>query len=191
MAGRLGDQLEKWGEEHIRGTLTVNSGALHEDGDMHVDNATTGKRIYEMKSSVVNNGVTINRVHARMLLQRAVKLGREPVFIYKNAKGRIVAITPLRIVENKFAYLHNQTIEMKKLQAVLRQIPRSVLKGDNIRVNEKELDLVMDLDLNCLIVQTRCGIPWVVIDAMTWLELSGDKRSFKKVADVLREDKDV
>jgi len=188
MTGRSGDQLEQWGVENIRGTLTSNSGAVHEDADMLVDNDLTGRRVYEMKSSVVNKGITINRVPALMLLQRGVKLGREPVFIYKNAKGIIVAITPLRIVENKFGYQINQTEEMRKLHFTLQHIPRRILKGNNIRVNEEELQLVMELDLNCMIVQTKNDIPWVIMDAMTWLELSGDKRAVKNLANKLTEE---
>ena len=181
MAGRSGDQLEQWGIENIKGTLTSNSGAVHEDADMLVDNGITGRRIYEMKSSIVNKGITINRVHALMLLQRAVKLGREPVFIYKNATGRIVAITPLRIVENKFDYQYNKTDKMRKLSFTLQNIPRRVLKGNNIRASEEELELVMELDLNCMIVETKNGIPWVIMDAITWLELSNDKRAVEKL----------
>lgn len=186
MGGRKGDQLEQWGLEHIDGRPTNNSGAVNEDGDLLVDNHTTGKRVYEMKSSVVNHGVTINKVHARQLLQRAVKLSREPVFIYKNADGRIVAITPLRVVENKWGYPHTRTEELKRMRGALQSMPLVVQrKGHNIRLTDKQLRLVMDTVGVC-VVETK-SIPWVVMDVQLWLELSMDGHNFQKMAKQIKE----
>jgi len=173
---RKGQQLEDWGEEVIDGTPTVNSGAKYEDADMKVGGV--GGRLYEFKSSAGTGGISIRRDHVRLLLERAIKLTRDPVFIFRNNKNMTIALVPFVIFNKRMKQFDEHGYYPENVQALqhaFQTLPQIQSKGDNIRIPEKDLKDAMELN-GVMIYRQKNGIPWVVMEAMTWLEFIGDKK---------------
>jgi len=180
---RKGQQLEDWAAENIKGTPTVNSGATFEDADMKVGGV--GGRLYEFKSSEDNMGLSINRVAARTLLQRAIKLNREPVFIYQNAAHKRFALMPLKILQaalGKWKAVEYYPTPVQAVMQAMQQAPLIQSKGDNIRIKDWELKGAMEHN-GFLLFQTKNTIVWAVLEADAWLDVGDDKKNPEKSSD--------
>ena len=172
---RKGEQLERWAREHIRGEATVNSGAVHEDADMKVDGV--GGRVYEFKSSVTTKGLSINRMAIMTLLQRSLKLNREPVFVYQNANGDKFAAVPLKVLSNAVEKWDAHGFMPDEISAVKHAIsmaPMIKSKGNNMRIPERDLKDAIE-NAGVLMFQTKNTIMWVILEVNTWLVIAGDK----------------
>ena len=180
---RKGIQLERWAEENMRGDPTVNSGATFEDADMKVDGV--GGRVYEFKSSEENHGLSIDRVAILRLLQRAIKLNRQPVFIYQNADHLRFAMTPLKIVASAVGRWDDVNYQSETVMAVkhaFSHCPSIKAKGNNVRVSAESL--ASGIAHNGLMMYvTKNGIQWVIMEADAWLEIAGDRKIKEKKND--------
>lgn len=173
---RKGEQLERWARENIRGVSTKNSGATYEDADMKVDGV--GGRLYEFKSSETTAGISINRVDVRTLLERAIKLNREPVFIFQNSKHERYALTPMKILHAAIDRWDAVGFNPQSVQAIkiaMSTAPMIDAKGNNIRIKDWELTGAIDKN-GFLIYRTKNSIPWAIIEVDTWLSIVGDKK---------------
>jgi len=170
----MGEQLERWAREVMRGDPTVNSGATYEDADMKVDGV--GGRVYEFKSSKVNDGLSLRRDHVMVLLQRGIKLNRQPVFIYQNKSGFKLAVVPLKVLSEtigKWDEHHYTSEEVNAVKHAYSTAPRINAKGNNIRISEEDLKTAMALN-GLMIYQTKNTVAWVIMEAMPWLKIAGD-----------------
>lgn len=181
---RKGQHLEDWAEEVINGTPTNNSGATNEDADMKVGGV--GGRLYEFKSSETTGGLSINRVAVLTLLQRAVKLNRDPVFIYRNKHGVNLAVVPYVVFDKRMRQFtdHNYAPEaVKFLQQAFQTLPIINAKGNNIRIKEEELTKVMEIN-GVMAFKNKTRIPWIILPAEIWLEFIGDNKPSLEDEDV-------
>lgn len=173
---RKGRQLEGWGEEMIRGTPTKNSGATHEDADMKVDGV--GGRLYEFKSSEGTGGISIRRDHAITLLQRGMKLSRDPVFIFQNKHKKVFALMPFPVLDKRMKEFDAHQYQPDYVLAIkhaFQTLPIINAKGNNIRIKEDELELAME-HVGMMGYRTKNTITWIVMEATAWLKFAGDEK---------------
>lgn len=173
---RKGEQLEEWAREHIRGDSTVNSGATFNDADMKVDGV--GGRLYEFKSSEEYDGLSLRRDHIHILLQRAIKLNRDPVFIVQNSLHDRYAVIPLRVLAaaiGKWDAIGFNPEEVLAVRHAFQGCPVIESKGDNIRIKPDVLKNSINKH-GVVFYKTKNGISWVILEANTWLTIAGDKK---------------
>ena len=173
---RKGEQLERWARENMRGVPTLNSGATYEDADMKVDGV--GGRVYEFKSSETTSGISINRAAARTLLERAIKLSRDPAFIFQSSKHERFAVTPLRTLQSAISKWDSVGFNPLEVQAIKFAMSTAVMinaKGNNIRIKGEELDHLIDVN-GFFLYKMKNGIVWAILEADVWLKIVGDRK---------------